>query len=264
MLNLRRPPLVLLITASMFLFPGPGCDALESDGPVETHDDSFTVSDAVTIDVDNTNGRVTVTGEDTNTVRVQARLRQADRIDYDARQFGNSIQVTASRNGSRFGQSPVADIEITAPSNAVLVLVTQNGALEVRNFTAGADLRTSNGRITVEGMSGSLEADTSNGPIEVSGHTGSAMLETSNGRITYSGRLVAGSENEMRTSNGSVSVDLDGEPGIELDASTSNGSVSTDFPITIGSSGDNHLEGTIGDGAARLIIRTSNGSIAVR
>lgn len=243
-----------------------GCEDLISDEPVEINEASFTVSGAVTIDVNSVNGNVTVNGSGTDTVHATATLKRADQISYDVQQFGNSIQVTASQNGSSFGNSPSADIEISAPSNAHVVLRTSNGSLTVRNLEAGAVLRTSNGRITVDGLSGDLEADTSNGTIEVSGHAGSVELETSNGGIRYSGELAAGSDNGIRTSNGSVTVTLKSNTGVRVDASTSNSGVTTSLPIQVTSSGSNHLEGLIGsegNGVAELQIRSSNGSIQI-
>lgn len=240
------------------------CDELVSDDPIEEHDNSFEVSGAVTVDVDVFNGSIDIHGSETGTVRVQARVTRADRVDYSATQFGNSVQVSATRMGGSGLNSPSVDVEISAPSTSVLVLRTSNGPVELRNFSSGATVRTSNGRISVDGLSGDLEAETSNGAIEVSGFTGTAQLETSNGNIRFTGTLVAGSDNEMTTSNGSVTVDMPETASIELDASTSNGSVSSDLPITVSSSGTNHLEGVIGGGAAELHVRSSNGSISIR
>lgn len=258
----RRAILAATIFPLLFLFAA--CDELASDDPIVMRDDSFDVSGEITIDVDVFNGKIDITGSDTSTVRVQARITRADRVDYSAEQFGSSIQVSATRTGSSGLNSPNVGLDITAPSNSMLILQTNNGAIEVRNFDAGAILDTTNGRIVVSGLNGDLEAETSNGAIEVSGFTGSANLETSNGAIRFNGTLVSGSDNEMSTSNGSVTVDVPTNSGITLDASTSNGSVSSDLPITLSSSGNNHLEGVIGDGSAELTIRSSNGFISVR
>ena len=262
--NLTRS-LTPFVAVLLLLF-ATACDELTSDDPIEERDESFDVTGEVTVDVDIFNGKIDITGSDTSTVRVQARITRADRVDYSATQFGSSVQVSATRSGSSRLNSPDVSLNITAPSNSTLVLRTSNGAIEIRDFEAGAQVDTTNGRIVVSGLSGDLDAETSNGTIEVSGFTGSANLETSNGTIRFNGTLVSGSENEMSTSNGSVTVDLPADAGIELDASTSNGSVSSDLPITIGpgGSGQNHLEGTIGDGGASLQVRTSNGSIRIR
>lgn len=256
-------PVLAVLFALPFLI-SLGCEELGTDEPIETRDDTFQVSGTVTLDVESFNGRITVTGSETSSVRVQATLTRADRADYSAEQFGNSVQVSASQNRSTTGRGPTANMTITAPASAILVLRTSNGSMEVRNFDAGGTLRTSNGRITVDGMSGDLEAITSNGAIEVTGHSGSVELETSNGPVRFDGELVAGSQNGMKTSNGSVTVALQGEPSLRLDTSTSNGAVSTAFQVVVTRSGEGYLEGTIGPGDAELSVRSSNGSITVR
>lgn len=248
-------PLLLLAT---------GCEEIASDDPIETHDDTFQVSGETVVDVDSFNGSVTVTSTEDRSVRVQATLKRADRMEYSVTQFGSDIQVEARETSSSFANSPSVEIEITAPANAQLVIRTSNGSIRIDSFEAGAVLRTSNGRITVNGLSGTLEANSSNGNIEVTDFTGSATLVTSNGSIRLTGELVTGSENDISTSNGSITIDLDDDASVVFEGVTSNGSVSSDLPIQVSSSGESHLEGIVGDGTATLDARTSNGSITLR
>lgn len=251
-------PLLLFATA---------CDELDdfgSDEPIETRDNTFQVSGELVLEVDSFNGGITIVSSNSNSVRVQATLKRADKIDYEATQFGNDIQVKARKSGSTSGRSPSVTLEISAPANAQLVLRTSNGAIDVTGFEAGATIRTSNGKITVKAVSGELDADTSNGGIEVTEFTGSVELDTSNGSISFDGELVSGSNNTMTSSNGSITVDFDDNPSIQFDGATSNGSVSSEYQILVTSSGRNHLEGTIGDSDSELTVRTSNGSIIVK
>ena len=89
-------------------------------------------------------------------------------------------------------------------------------------------------------------------------------VEASNSGIAFDGELIKGSSNKMATSNGSIDISLQGAPSVMLDGSTSNGSVETEYSILISSPGDeHHLVGTIGAGGAELVVRTSNGSVAI-
>ena len=89
-------------------------------------------------------------------------------------------------------------------------------------------------------------------------------VETSNSGIAFDGELIKGSSNKMATSNGSIDISLQGAPSVMLDGFTSNGSIETEYSILIPSPGDeHHLVGTIGAGEAELIVRTSNGSVAI-
>ncbi|MBN1818943.1 MAG: DUF4097 family beta strand repeat protein, partial [Sedimentisphaerales bacterium] len=110
------------------------------------------------------------------------------------------------------------------------------------------DVHTSNGKIICREVTGSLRAKTSNGGVEVACAPGTTeapdvTIETSNGSIIF-----------IAPPNFSARVS----------AHTSNGSIKTDLPILIqGEFKKTHLEGTIGDGAGRLNLRTSNGSIRI-
>ena len=236
----------------------------DDDAPVETREASFNVGASPKLEVDTFNGAVTVSAGAEGTIRVIARLKRADKIDYEARQTIDGVKVKAEKHSGTTGRSPGATVEVTVPPSTVLELKTSNGSIEVRGLQKSGVLRTSNGRIVVEGFTGDLDASTSNGSIEVTGLKGSVDLETSNGTISFTGELAAGSENEMRTSNSGVDVRLEGTPSVLLDASTSNGKVSSDLPVLTTSAGNTHLTGAIGDGGAELRIRASNGSITIR
>lgn len=248
-----------------------GCGDIEinvgpdSDEPVETRDDSYTVGASPRLEVESFNGSIAVTPGSGDTIRVQATLRRADKLEYSVTQSGDTVRVEATREaGTIIGRSPGAEIEVTVPPSASVVLRTSNGMIEVRGLEESVSLRTSNGKIVVADVTGAIEARTSNGGIEVTGLVGSAELETSNGRISFAGELVAGSSSEMQTSNGSVDVTLEGTPSVQLDASTSNGDVESDLPVLATSTGDRHLVGTVGDGEADLRVQTSNGSVTIR
>ncbi|MFC1935585.1 DUF4097 domain-containing protein [Chloroflexota bacterium] len=263
----------ILIGATLFL--ASGCDDIviergsggswsDSDEPIETRDDSFTVGSSPRLVVGSFNGRIAVSVGSDNSIRVQATLKRADKIDYEVSQDGDTVSVKARQKERTTGRSPGADIEVVAPSSARVELRTSNGMIELRGMEESGTLETSNGKIVVEDVRGNLDARTSNGSINVTELEGSVDLETSNGAINFDGELTPGGRNEMGTSNGSVNVTLRGKPSIHLDATTSNGTASSKLPITATSTGDNHLAGTIGDGEAELVIHTSNGSVTVR
>ena len=272
---IKAVPTIWVILLGVILLIATGCGDIEitwdsdestsdSDEPVETRDNSFTVGPSPRINVISFNGRITVNPSSDNTVRVQAELRRADRIDYQVRQDGDTVSVEARQKGRTSGRSPGAHIDVMAPSSSSVELRTSNGTIELSGINKSGTLRTSNGTIIVENMKGDLDAGTSNGAIEVTGFVGSAILSTSNGAITFNGELVSRGRNEMETSNGSVDVTLQGTPSVRLDATTSNGNVTSKLPILTTSVGENHLAGTIGNGEAELFIHTSNGSVTIR
>ena len=254
-----------------------------SFGPTETRDDSFTVGGSVRLVVDSENGSIEVVAGSDNDVHVQATLRGADRIEYEAMQDGDTITVTARRTRRvLFGFGSGADFVVTVPANAEVDLETSNGRIELRGTTGAGSLRTSNGRIVLEDVVGDFVGATSNGSITIDSMEGSARIhtsngrvdlrevigevdvETSNGRISFSGDMTPGGRNRLVTSNGNVNVELSGTPSISLDASTRNGDVNSELPILVTVMKEKELSGTIGDGEADLYIRTSNGDVTIR
>ncbi len=235
-------------------------------GPIETREDTFTVGASPHLVIDSHSGSVEIEAGSDGTVHVAATLRRADRLDYEAKQDGDTITIVAKESrGTTFGQGPGADLVITAPKETRVDVRTSNGGVEVSGLLGSIDIDTSNGGVRVSESRGSLTIETSNGRVTASDSKGPVRIRTSNGRIEFAGELLPGTNNEMRTSNGSVDVTLRGTPSVEVDASTSNGDVASSIPLLTRSTGDDeNLKGAIGDGEASLVIRTSNGSVNIK
>jgi len=275
LIRISRPLAVLLAVVLL----AAGC----TFGPTETRDDSFAVGESVRLVVNSENGSIEVkTGSD-NEVRVQATLRGANRIEYEAKQDGDTITVSARRTRwVLFARGPVTDLIIAVPTRADVNLETSNGSIELDGVEGSGSLRTSNGKIVLKDVKGNFDGDTSNGSITIEAMEGSARfqtsngrvdlrevigevdVETSNGRISFSGEMTTGGRNRLITSNGAVNVELRGTPSVSLDASTSNGDVICGLPILITVMKEKELTGTIGAGEAHLYIRTSNGDVSIR
>jgi DUF4097 and DUF4098 domain-containing protein YvlB len=248
-------------------------------GPTETRDDSFSVGASPVVVVTSENGSIDVeTGSD-GTIRVQATLRNAPRVQYKVSEQGDTVRVEADVDSG--ARNAGADIVVTAPTETEVELETSNGRIEIQGIEAPGSIRTSNGRVVIEDVKGDFDVRTSNGPIEVGSMEGDGTLktsngsvnltdvkgafdvDTSNGNISFSGRMTAGGDNRLETSNGSVAVELQGTPSVEVDASTSRGEVTSELAIEASSMKKDRLVGTIGDGEAELVIRVSNGSVTI-
>lgn len=69
----------------------------------------------------------------------------------------------------------------------------------------------------------------------------------------------------LRTSNGNITARLTGEsPCVRVSPSTSNGNIRFERSVAVSAlTGRNHLEGVIGNGAAVLVLRTSNATATI-
>lgn len=254
----------------------------------EVRDDAFAVGGPPKIVVSNENGRVAIGAGGDGEVRVHAELKDAARVDYQARQEGDTVVVEAKPRARAsvfglLGRNRGADIAIVAPRNSNVEVKTTNGRVELHDLEGGGTLEATNGRILMERLKGDFEATTRNARIEVRSLEGAARVRTSNGRISiedakgafeavtsngsvhFAGEMTPGGKNRLETTNGSVHVRLEGEPSLKVDASTANGHISRqgvrmayqDTAVR------GRVVGTIGGGEAELVARTTNGSITL-
>lgn len=148
--------------------------------------------------------------------------------------------------------------------HGTVTLQTSNGTVTVVGHEGSLTVRSSNGRVRLADIHGSVDARTSNGAVSLIGGSlrGAGRLRTSNGPVELNAHLEEGAEYEIITSNGAVTLRLI-DPDVALNLRTSNGGISLQTDVTASSVGRNSLVGTIGAGAARLDVQTSNGSITV-
>ena len=88
------------------LFVAAACGDADIES-VESRDDSFSVSSAPRLVVNGFNGRIVVNTGSDSTIRVQATLKKADKVDYKTTQDGDTVSVEAKKKGrsiSLFGQ----------------------------------------------------------------------------------------------------------------------------------------------------------------
>lgn len=137
-------------------------------------------------------------------------------------------------------------------------------------LTGEIKIRTSNGNVDLNQVAaGRVDLETSNGNVHLKQlHSANVRVHTSNGQVhadLISPASAAAADVEMTTSNGNMSVQLGPDFSARLDASTSNGKVVSGAVLTtIDRKTKEDLQGTIGAGAGRLVLRTSNGSIDIR
>lgn len=291
--------LVALVGAAIFLG---GCEEEDVAGvfgasnvnasKVETVELPFAAP--VTLDVDTSNGGVTVQGvEGIEAVSVTVTLRskgetleeaqdRVDRIVYHAEQAGHRItaRYLASEQEADVRRYSGVDFDVLVPietrvevdtSNGAITveaidgtirLDTSNGAIDVYDSSGSLDVDTSNGRIEIVRFVGDLRLDTSNGEVWIEEVVGSVDAETSNGSVQYIGTPAAGS-NRLRTSNGSITVRVPTDASIAFNAGTSSGRIRSTLSLVGDTQGDEWVAELNPPAVAEFILRTSNGTIRI-
>lgn len=243
------------------------------DAPSTVHLKVLVEDGAVTVS-EGPVGAVTVSGEHPEDVHDysasvaagEARIELKRRRSFEARigQRGAHMEVQVPTGSTVDIEGSNGPVRVTGAFEVSRVKAS-NGPVEVHDARGALTAETSNGGVTIGNHNGALIARSSNGPIQVANQRGGAVqLTTSNGAVRFEGAIEAGSDNALETSNGPIEVVLAGTPSFILDATTSNAGVTSRFALLDGTKSDSRLTGRVGDGQARLTLRTSNGPIEVR
>ncbi len=211
--------------------------------------------------VDNVNGPITIETWDkpeVHLVAVKSARSEADlaaldvRIDSSENRFAVKTAYL-EKEGSwlkKFTNTGEVRYTLTVPHTATLRHIeTLNGAITIANAHGRVAAKSVNGRVEARGLRHEVELSAVNGAIQAEfdfvGDKQDIVLDSDNGPIVLR-----------------VPADI----GAEVSASTLNGAISNDFGLTpVAEKWVGHqLEGTIGNGAARIRIKTLNGSIEIR
>jgi len=289
---------VLIVGLAVLVLGGAAVFGSSFSGPqvVQEIEESFALQTGKELIVHGSNGSVTYEGWNGDEVVITAvkessaltrglAQRVADRVRVELTQDERGVRAIERRGVDflLFGQVSIAyHVRVPYEWSGEVELRTSNGRITASDLHGDAELRTSNGAISVERQSGSLSAHTSNGRVELAEVHGAVQVETSNGPIRVDGgtlertgrlrssngpihlyaSLAPQSAYDVRTSNGSVTLVL-AEPDVQVDLSTSNGGIELQTDVNVSEFDRNRLVGRIGDGSARLGVRTSNGRISL-
>ncbi len=204
------------------------------------------------IDIDNTNGRVIVTGTETDEITIVARISDG------LRATGNSSRVVGDRLEIRatcplFGSMWCAvDYQIEVPAGIDLDINADDGRVEVVDVSGALTIDDDNGSIDIRGADGPLRATTDNGSVHATGvRSETVSVDSDNGSVEIV-MVTPPRALEATTDNGRVDVVLPDTPdAYAVDIDTDNGSVRNDVRTDPTSS-------------RTITVSSDNGSVTVR
>ena len=252
----------LLLSAVLALTVSIACEQVTPESVTRTN--TFTVPAEYVLEIEAFNGSVEIAVAEGDSLEVTAEIQQPGDVEYTAVLDGQTVRLLATAIRTRTDPSPGVALKITAPVGATLNVTATNGDVTSAGVGVGGTLKTSNGTIRLEEVTGDFDLNSSNGAIELDRVIGTFQGATSNGRIEFDGELTEGTTSELQTSNGTIDVFIGSEANVRLNAETSNGLVDVVYELDDATISDEHVEGTLGTGAATLILRTSNGDINIR
>ena len=173
--------------------------------------------------------------------------------------------LTIDGNEEDFSKPVGIDVAATIPEDlTVREAVSVNGDVELSSVI-GDDLIASstNGDVALESVDAAPAIATTNGDVRSRELADLESIETANGDVDAE-LLGLTDDATVETRNGDVTVRLDGVDA-RIQARTGNGEVSfAGLDVTVDSSSDTRIVGTIGSGGPTLGIETTNGDVTLR
>jgi hypothetical protein len=214
---------------------------------------TYDVADVDVLDVDNSNGPVTIMGaaepeQITVTARISDGLRETEErqtlVDGVLELRASCPLIGSDWCSVRYTIEVPSDIEVRAD--------TDNGRLTVRGIAGAVDLSADNGAVEVADLSGNLTINGDNTSVTATQLTSDRVIaETDNGSLTIE-LLEPPTSVEARSDNGSIEVVLpETEDAYRLDITTDNGDVLDDIRASP-------------DSPRHVLIETDNGDAIVR
>ena len=255
---------------------------------VREHDIGPRGSVVVAVEADD----VRVRGVDGTTVRLVAPATDHPAVEVVAQPGRYAIRLGQPIRGRvfgfRFGSRGVfglevggGTVELEVPRDARLEISARSGDVSVRDVTGSVAVRTVSGDVSIRGGGGDLRMEAASGnlravaaaPIAATVRTISGDVEidaprtertsitTVSGDVEVASTFAPGGDHVVTTTSGDVELAVHG--GVTIDVRTVSGDVDCVHPELRGGTGRRDPL-VIGDGAARVAVRTLSGDIEVR
>ena len=141
---------------------------------------------------------------------------------------------------------------------------TGSGTITLSGVKGEVRSSTGSGTIHVSSSGGRVEVTTGSGSITVTGASNDVNVRTASGTIRVAGNPAASSTWEMHTASGSVELIVPRTANFLFSANAVSGGISTDIPIVVEEQGRHELRARLGNGGARVQVRTVSGGIRLR
>ncbi|HLX84138.1 MAG TPA: DUF4097 family beta strand repeat-containing protein [Terriglobales bacterium] len=263
--RLAISPVVVLLALSTTVLLGSAVQASDRRGTfTEEFHQVYPLSAQGSVEIQNINGPVHITGSDRNEVKVDAvksawskeRLDEA-RIEVSAEH--NEISIHTEYPGHDHNFNFGSDDEHNNPATVeYTITVPRQARLDKINLV--------NGRLDLQDLAGEVHASCVNGRIQAHNLQGAVQLETINGELDASVDRLPPSELKLSSVNGRLRLTLPSDTQAELKASTVSGDISDEFglPVTRNQYVGRTLHGQLGGGGTLVRLSNVNGTIEIR
>lgn len=220
---------------------------------------SAPIAPGQTLDVHTNVGSITVTGGDFTDCNVTAKImakaltegqaqKLAEETDVKLEPVGDKLKIKVERPPKTDKEAICVSFDITVPRQTALNLGSNVGELKVDNITEHIEAVTNVGAITCREITGRVALTTNVGEV----------------KAVYAKDAPAACNADLSTSVGEIDFAGPDNLSVEFHVSANVGSIETRLPLTVTGKISKSLDGTVGAGEGKVILRTNVGSIKIR
>jgi DUF4097 and DUF4098 domain-containing protein YvlB len=259
----RRPVPALILGVLILTVPTAGCEeSMLGPGGDGVIDEPFTfLRDAAGVTsfrLTGVNGDVTVTGQSVGDAFVATGSRRIEGCSQEAaEEWIDELEVRVTMTAEEITVETLQPVD-TSPCTLVV-----DYELRVPDRLIG-EIVNVNGRIDISGLRQGVAVTNVNGPVTLEDVEGSTTVLLTNGNITASLAIDGEETIDLLTVNGGIDLSIPMATSATLSAILVNGSISvSNLTLFDVSSTQTSLTATLGDGLGEVVLRTTNGGIAV-
>ncbi len=253
----------------------------------------FKVEDRPLVTIRNAHGKIRVQSWQQPEVLVVA-THPGDKVEVDAEQFGNRIEITTHRLAENLSlEELAADYQITVPEEAELQVRTDSGDIFVERVfgdmtfdtvAANLELQEVAGYLVIKTIGGSLVCIRCAGRLDFRSISGSIRLlepmtsnlfaQTTSGSIFFDGEFLRGGVYRLQNSSGPIEVRFSESNSFELSAKSVFGRVESNTDLrprahsteafSAPQGARRILSGIYNEGHAKVELISFNGTITIR
>lgn len=247
------------------------CVVVTSEAFAQDYQKSYRLGAGDTISVRNVSGDINITGQEGDSVTVNAIKEGRDRelVEIEDKSGAGRVDL-----GVKYPRECNCDasvrFEIRVPRGMRFNfsnLSTASGNIQLKGVSGQVKVSTASGDVLVEDVAGEINASTASGQMNVRNVTGTVSAQSASGDVKVDiARLEGAGDLKFSTASGDVDVRLPSSLDADVKLSTLSGKVSTNFPLEVKESErgpGTTAAGLIGSGTRRLRISSASGDVSL-
>jgi DUF4097 and DUF4098 domain-containing protein YvlB len=225
----------------------------------ETWTRTYPVSAGATLDVKETNGRITVEAVDAEAISVTATIVVKAATEEAARAAAKDHKIEETSSADRVA------LDGTGKGLQIAIGLSRHIEYDIKvPKSTNVTLRVTNGDVDVRGIEGFLRVEGTNGRIAADALGSGADVTSTNGRVALAFAKIGSSGVRCKTVNGQIIVTVPTTASATIAGRVMNGRIATEnLSITATEESRRRLDATIGGGGPEIRLETTNGEVRI-